>query len=106
MRYDWDFPAAEKEFKTAIELNPNYSFAHEWYAHLLMVEGRFDEALAESGHVLELEPATPLFHVVNAEIFYHARRYVDALGESLNNVTPDPDFLLAHDWHVRAYRAE
>jgi len=104
MSYDWDFPAAEKEFKTAIELNPNYSFAHEWYAHLLMVEGRFDEALAESGHVLELEPATPLFHVVKAEIFYHARRYDEAIGESLSIVTTHPNFVLAYYWLGCAYR--
>ncbi len=104
MSYDWDFPAAEKEFKTAIELNPNYTFAHEWYAHLLMVEGRFDEALAESGHVLELEPATPLFHVVKAEIFYHARRYDEAIGESLSIVTAHPDFVLAYYWLGCAYR--
>ncbi len=104
MSYDWDFPAAEKEFKTAIELNPNYTFAHEWYAHLLMVEGRFDEALAESGHVLELEPATPLFHVVKAEIFYHARRYDEAIGESLSIVTTHPDFVLAYYWLGCAYR--
>src|SRR6267142_3730902 len=64
MSYDWDFSTAEREFKTAIELNPNYPFTHEWYAHLLMVEGRYDEALAESHHLLELEPATPLFHAV------------------------------------------
>src|SRR5713226_6822666 len=104
MSYDWDFPAAEKEFKTAIELNPNYSFAHEWYAHLLMVEGRFDEALAESGHVLELEPATPLFHVVKAEILYHARRYDEAIDESLSIVTAHPDFVLAYYWLGCAYR--
>jgi len=43
MSYDWDFSTAEKELKTALDLNPNYSTAHEWYAHLLMVEGRYDE---------------------------------------------------------------
>ncbi len=104
MSYEWDFPAAEKEFKTALELNPNYPTAHEWYAHLLMVEGRFNEALAETRQALELDPATPLFHVVKAEILYHARRYDEAIDESLSVVKSHPDFVLAYYWLGCAYR--
>jgi TolB-like protein/Tfp pilus assembly protein PilF len=104
MSYDWDFPAAEKEFKTALDLNPNYPTAHEWYAHLLMVEGRFDEALTETRQALELDPATPLFHVVRAEILYHARRYDEAINESLSVVRSHPDFVLAYYWLGCAYR--
>jgi tetratricopeptide (TPR) repeat protein len=106
MSYDWDLPAAEKEFKLAINLNPNYRTAHEWYAHLLMVEGRFDEALAETRKVLELEPATPLFHVVRAEILYHARRYDESISESLSVVKAHPEFVLAYYWLGSAYREE
>src|SRR6266849_3509419 len=104
MSYEWDFPAAEKEFKTALELNPNYPTAHEWYAHLLMVEGRFNEARAETRQALELDPATPLFHVVKAEILYHARRYDEAIDESLSVVKSHPDFVLAYYWLGCAYR--
>ena len=104
MSYDWDFSAAEKEFKIALALNPNYTFTHEWYAHLLMVEGRFDEALAETTHVLDLEPATPLFHVVKAEILYHARRYDEAIVESLSVVKAHPEFVLAYYWLGSSYR--
>jgi TolB-like protein/tetratricopeptide (TPR) repeat protein len=104
MSYDWDLAAAEKELKLAIKLNPNYGTAHEWYAHLLMVEGRFDEALAETGQVLELEPATPLFHVVRAEILYHARRYDESISEALNVVKAHPEFVLAYYWLGSAYR--
>jgi len=104
MSYDWDFPSAEREFKTAIQLNPNYTFAHEWYAHLLMAEGRYDEALAETRQALEVEPATSLFHVVRAEILYHARRYDEAIDESLSIVRSHPDSVLAHYWLGCAYR--
>ena len=105
MSYDWDFLAAEKEFKTAIKLNPSYSFSHEWYAHLLMVEGRFNEALAETRQALELEPATRIFHVVRAEILYHARRYDEAIDESLSIVKSRPDeSVLAYYWLGCAYR--
>src|SRR6266403_794203 len=89
MSYDWDFPGAEKEFKTAVKLNPNYTFAHEYYAHLLMVEGRYEEALAETRQALELEPALPIFRVVKAEILYHARRYDQAMEatNAINKLT-------------------
>ena len=45
--YDRDWAAAEREYRRAIELNPNYSIAHSWYAIALMSSGRFDEALAQ-----------------------------------------------------------
>src|SRR5712692_7578191 len=104
MSYDWDLPAAEKEFKTALDLNPNYSSAHEWYAHLLMVEGRFDEALAESHHLLEIDPDTVLFKAVRAETLYYARRYDEAVEEASSVLQLHPDFVLASYWLGCAYR--
>jgi len=104
MSYDWDFPEAEKQFKTALKLNPNYPFAHEWYAHLLMVEGRFDEALSETRHVLELDPATALFHVIKAEVLYHVRRYDEAIDEASGVVKAHPNVVLAYYWLGCAYR--
>jgi len=104
MSYDWDFSTAEREFKTAIELNPNYPFTHEWYAHLLMVEGRYDEALAESHHLLELEPATPLFHAVRVETLYYARKYDEAIEEAQGVLKDSPNFALAYYWLGCAYR--
>ena len=104
MSYDWDLPAAEREFKTALDLNPNYSTTHEWYAHLLMVEGRYDEALAESSHVLELDPDTLLFKAVRAEILYYARRYDEAVDEASSVLKLHPEFVLASYWLGCAYR--
>jgi TolB-like protein/Flp pilus assembly protein TadD len=104
MSYDWDFATAEKELKTALALNPNYSTAHEWYAHLLLVEGRYDEALAESHHLLEIDPDTLLFKAVRAEILYHARRYDEAVAEASGVLKLHPDFVLASYWLGCAYR--
>jgi TolB-like protein/tetratricopeptide (TPR) repeat protein len=104
MSYDWDLTEAEKELGTAIRLNPNYLTAHDWYAHLLMVQGRFEEALAESQHVLELEPATPLFHAVRAEILYYARRYDESLAEASDLVKKYPKFVYGYYWLGCAYR--
>ncbi len=66
MSYDWDLGTAEKELRRAIELNPIDPNAHEWYCHLLIVEGRNQEALAEARHSLDLDPVSPLFHTVLA----------------------------------------
>jgi len=104
MSYDWDLVRAENEFKSATQLNPNYPTAHEWYAHLLMVQGRFGEALAESQHVLEIEPATPLFHAVRAEILYYSHRYDEAIQEADGLLKSHPDFVLAYYWQGCAYR--
>ena len=104
MSYDWDLKTAENELRLSIDLNPNYPTAHEWYAHLLMVEGRFDEALAESRLGVELEPATPFFHVVRAEILYNARKYDQAIQEAMSVLKDHPDFVLASYWLGSAYR--
>src|SRR6266481_6372398 len=106
MSYDWDFPGAEKEFKTAVKLNPNYTFAHEYYAHLLMVEGRYEEALAETRQARELEPALPIFRVVKAEILYHARRYDQAIEETTAVIKSHPEFVFAYYWLGCAYQAK
>ena len=56
MLYDWDWQASEKEFKRAIELNPNYAEAHQWYAEYLAYMGRHDESIKEAKRALELDP--------------------------------------------------
>jgi len=104
MSYDWDLAAAEKQYQQAIELSPNDPTSHEWYAHLLMVQGRYQDALAESQHVLELEPAAPLFHTVRAEILYYARKYDESLQETAGVLKNDPSFVLAYYWQGCAYR--
>ena len=55
--YDWDWVGAEREFSRAIELNPRYSTARQWYSWFLVAMGRFEEALAEGRAAIELDPA-------------------------------------------------
>src|SRR5439155_12331947 len=54
--YEWDLAASEREFRRALELDPNYTAAHHWYSHCLLALGRTEESLAESKRALELEP--------------------------------------------------
>jgi serine/threonine-protein kinase len=56
--YDWDWPGAEREFSRAIQLNPRYSTARQWYAWFLAAMGRFEEGLAEARAAIELDPAS------------------------------------------------
>jgi TolB-like protein/tetratricopeptide (TPR) repeat protein len=104
MSYDWDLPAAEKELRRAIELNANDPTAHEWYCHLLLVEGRDAEALMEARQALDLDPVSPLFHTVLAETYYFRREYDAAIDEAQQVVKLHPGFLPAQFWLGSAYR--
>ncbi|HZM26634.1 MAG TPA: tetratricopeptide repeat protein, partial [Gemmatimonadales bacterium] len=58
-QYEWNWAEAELEFRRAIELNPNYAFAHDQFALALAFTGRFDESVAESRRAAELDPLSP-----------------------------------------------
>jgi TolB-like protein/tetratricopeptide (TPR) repeat protein len=106
MSYDWDLGTAEKELLRAIELNPNDPTAHEWYCHLLIVEGRNPEALAEVRRALDLDPVSPLFHTVLAETYYFGRSYDAAIEEAQQVVKLHPDFIFARYWLGFAFSAK
>ncbi|NUO80914.1 protein kinase [candidate division KSB1 bacterium] len=57
--YDWDWPAAEREFKRALQLNSNYATTYQYYAQYLVATGRLDEALAIAKRAHEIEPLSP-----------------------------------------------
>jgi TolB-like protein/DNA-binding winged helix-turn-helix (wHTH) protein/Flp pilus assembly protein TadD len=69
--YDWDFTGAEESFKRAIELNPNYATAHQWYAEYLIAMGRSDEARTEFERALEIEPVSPIILSDLAALYDH-----------------------------------
>ena len=96
MHYDWDFAAAEQEYLRAIDLNPNYATAHQWYAVNLAATGRMDAALAEIRHAQELDPLSLVINVDFGEFLGYARRYEDAAAQLQSTLKMDPNFLLAH----------
>jgi TolB-like protein/Tfp pilus assembly protein PilF len=104
MSYDWDLATAEKELRRAIELNPNDPTPHEWYCHLLIVQGHNSEALEEAHHALDLDPVNPLFHAVLAETYYFGRSYDAAIEEAQQVVKLHPASLSAQYWLGSAYR--
>jgi TolB-like protein/DNA-binding winged helix-turn-helix (wHTH) protein/Tfp pilus assembly protein PilF len=102
--YDWDWPGAEKEFRLAIELNPNYSTAHHWYGEaFLAVTGRFDEALAEMKRAAELDPLSPIISTDVGVTLYLARRYDQAIPQLARTLELYPEYLEAQIWLARSY---
>ena len=94
--HDWDWQTSEKEFRRAIELNPNDATAHHWYAEHLMWRGRFDEALDQSERAHQLDPLSLIIGADNGAILYFSRKY-DAAIEKFHSVQDmDPGFLRAH----------
>lgn len=94
--HDWDWQTAEKEFRRAIELNPNDATAHHWYAEHLMWRGRFDEALEQSERAHQLDPLSLIIAADNGAILYFSRRYDAAIEKWRSVQDMDPGFLRAH----------
>jgi TolB-like protein/DNA-binding winged helix-turn-helix (wHTH) protein/Tfp pilus assembly protein PilF len=106
MVYDWNWASAEKEFKRAIEINPNYAGAHEWYAEFLAARGRESEALTEMKRARDADPLLVLMHAAVAEALYYSRRYDDVISQCQQTLELDPDYPIAHFHLGRAYMAK
>ena len=90
--FEWDWAGAEKEFKRAIELNPNLATAHHWYGNYLTNMGRFDEGIAETKKAQELDPLSLIINTTVGWQFYLSGRN-DSAVEQLHKVLDiDPKF--------------
>lgn len=94
--YDWDWQAAEREYRRAIQLNENYATAHHWYAESLAFQGRFDEALRESERARELDPLSLIIAADNGVIYYFSRQYDRAISRFQGVLDVDPSLGPAH----------
>ena len=94
--YDYDWPTAEKEYKRAIELDPGYATAHQWYAECLSFEGRFDEAFAESERARQLDPLSLIIATDHAAILYYSRQYDRAIEQFRSVLEMQRDSPRAH----------
>jgi len=100
MNYDWNWSAAEKEFKRSIELTPDYATGHQWYAiHYLTATGRFEQAVQEMKKALELEPASLVMNTFMGATLYYAGRYDEAIDQCRKTIEMDPNFAVVH-WHL------
>lgn len=98
LHLEWSWSDAEKEFRRAIALNPNYAFAHQAYGHLLNGRGQFAAAIVEMRRALELDPLSPHWQTALGNTLYRAGRYDEALRYLRE--APDGDA----DWEDRHWR--
>jgi len=90
--FDWDWQTAEKEYRRAIELDPNYATAHHWFAEYLAHMGRFDEALVESERARQLDPLSLIIAADKGVILYYSRQYDRAIEQFHAVLDMDPTF--------------
>ncbi len=90
--YDYDFAGAEREYKRALELNPNYASAHQWYAELLTNVGRFDESSIEIERAIELDPFSLVINRERGGLRFYAREYDKCIDLLQKAVALDPNF--------------
>jgi tetratricopeptide (TPR) repeat protein len=96
--YDWDWQAAEREFRTAIQLRPHYSVAHQWLGNYLVAMGRFEEAVASMRRAVELDPLSLIASAALGWAHYHAGDQDRAGAQFRRTLELDPTFHLAYLW--------
>jgi TolB-like protein/DNA-binding winged helix-turn-helix (wHTH) protein/Tfp pilus assembly protein PilF len=91
-KYDTDWSGAAVDFQQAMQLDPGYATARQWYAIYLQSLGRFDEALAELQKAQELDPLSPVMRADRGWILYTARRYDEAISQLREALEFGPSF--------------
>ena len=92
----WDWAAAEKGFRRALQLNPSLSDCHEQYAWALAAQGRLEEALAEMNRARELDPLSLLVNTGVGGILMYKRQTDEAIAQNRRTLELKPDFVVAH----------
>ena len=93
--FDWDWQSAGKEFRRAIELNPGYATAHQWYAWNLNLLGRQSDAIAEMRKAESLDPLSLIISADMADVLFVARLYDESIQQSRKTLEMDPNFAVA-----------
>ena len=95
MLYDYNFVSAEREFERAIELNPRYATAHQWFGLYLALMGRFEEGYTELKRATRLDPH-PILNQSLGFVFFFAGRYDQAIEQFEKALELDPTLAQAH----------
>lgn len=104
--HEWDWKGAEREFKRAIELDPEKPAAHRFFGYFLSNMGRHDQALDEAGLALDLEPTSTITHARIGQFLYQAGDYEGALKRLSRALKLDPDFWLTRFNLGRVYERQ
>jgi len=91
-RYEWDWAGAEDEYKRAIELNPSYAQAHQWYSTFLVSVGRPSESIQEARVAQSLDPLSPIINSNLGWVLFLAHQYADAIPQCRKALEANPNF--------------
>lgn len=94
--FDWNWREAEGAFRRALELNPNYPTARQWYAGFLRAMGRFEEAIREIDRAQDLDPLSPVIGTEKGAIYRVMRRHQDAIEQHRRVIDFEPDCPVAY----------
>ncbi len=102
--YHWNWIAAERAFRQAIELDPSYPVGHLWYSvYMLWPVGRLDEAYSEAKRAAELDPVTPVVNACTGGLRIFQRHCERAIEELQKTLELDPNFFWTHFFLGMAY---
>jgi tetratricopeptide (TPR) repeat protein len=104
LAYAWDFQAADREFRRALELRPAYATGHQFYAYSLTVMGKLSEAIAERKKAVDLDPDSPLMASALGEAYYQARMFDQTIEQNQRALGLDPTYAIALVNIGRAYQ--
>ena len=96
--YDWDWQSAEREFRRALELDPNDALGRNWHGGYLSLRRRHQEAIAEHERARDLDPLSLIVNANLARALYWARRYDEAITQARRTLELDPRFGIALFW--------
>jgi tetratricopeptide (TPR) repeat protein len=92
--YEWNWEAAERGFRRAIAVDPDYGTAHFWFAVLLAAQGRVQEAVDEAQRGVDVEPVSPIIAAGLAWMLHLARRHEEAANQARRVLELEPGFFL------------
>jgi len=101
--YDWDWNAAEEQFKHSIQLNPNYATAHYWHSVLLQTTGRLQESVMAAERAQVLDPLSPVIGMGVVQAYFFSEQYDKAIDECRRYLEMNPNSVVAQDYLVHLH---
>ena len=101
--FEWDWPTAEREYKRAMELSPNYATTYHWYGETLAALGRYDESAAQYARARELDPVSLAIATDQGWIYFHSRQFDRAIEHFKAIIETDPTFVRTHYYLAAVY---
>jgi len=101
--YDWNWKEAEKEYRRAIELDPRYPVAHQWFGGYFERTGHVNESISERKLAVELDPLSAVINFELGQAYFFARDYDQAIEHLRKALELDPDFSTALHFLVGSY---